>query len=155
MIYIYVWGCFNWGNGYSRWVYFILPLVLIIGSVVGVLMLCATIWPSTARKCLPVMLKPVDMWQDLCIAVLRMKPWFRFFIMTTWSLSVFLPILIWRKQSPLGISTWPPAPLSDLLYCSTFGLSFKLSKSFVEITYWPQCQKVLLLVGHILVLCKG
>ena len=39
---------------------FILPLVLIIGSIVGVEMLCTTICPFTDRKCLPVMLKPVD-----------------------------------------------------------------------------------------------
>ena len=39
---------------------FILPLVLIIGSIVGVVTLRATIWPFTDRKCLPVTLKPVD-----------------------------------------------------------------------------------------------
>ena len=38
---------------------FILPLFLIIGSITGVGMLCATICPFTDRKCLPAMLNPV------------------------------------------------------------------------------------------------
>ena len=54
--------------------------------------------------------------------------------MTTQSLSIFLTILTWRKHSSFGISASPPAPQSDLLHHSTFGLHFKLSKNFVEMT---------------------
>ena len=49
---------------------FILPLVLIIGSIVGVVMLCTTIWPFTHRQCLSVMLKPVHMWYNPFIVAL-------------------------------------------------------------------------------------
>ena len=48
---------------------FILPFFLIIGSILGVGMLCTTICPFTDRKCLPVMLKPVATQYNLCITV--------------------------------------------------------------------------------------
>ena len=47
---------------------FTLPLFLISVSIVGVGILCANIYPLTDKKCLPVMLNPVAIWYDLCIA---------------------------------------------------------------------------------------
>ena len=48
--------------------YLILPLFLIIASIVGVGILCTNICPLTDKKCLPVMLNPVDIQYDLCMA---------------------------------------------------------------------------------------